>query len=256
MKIYDTHSHTNIDPLINQYEFICEQCIKNNIYFNIVGTNYNDSLIAIDQAKKCKNAKAIIGIHPSEKSDFSLIGKIEKLIFGNKNVICAIGETGLDYHYENIDFEKQKKSFINHIELSKKTLLPLVIHVRDAHDDCIEIIKRYKAANQKIVIHCFTGDLYNLKAYLEMNCYISISGIVTFKNSNSLRDLIKHIPLNRLLIETDSPWLAPEPNRGKVNSPLNVKFVLEKIALTLNMDIEELSKQIFKNSLDFFNYFE
>lgn len=255
-RFYDTHAHTNMPPLLERSEEIIAGCKKQEIMFNVVGTNLEDSNVAIDQAKNHDNVKAIIGIHPSEVCNLDLkdtISKIENLYLNNKKSVVAFGETGLDYHYDNTDKAKQKDFFIEHIKLSNKFNIPLVVHVRDAHDDCLKILDEFVEYSDMVLIHCFSSDVDLVKKYVERNYYISIPGIITFKKAFILHEAIKHIPLEKLLIETDCPWLSPEPNRGKINSPLNIVYIAKDIANKLNYSEQEMENILMTNSNHFFD---
>ncbi len=251
MKLYDTHCHLCCSPLLEKADEIINECIKQNILINNVGVDLKTSKICVEQANNYQNCYAIIGVHPSDVVDPNNEIKQIEMLCKNKRVV-GIGETGLDYHYSPYDKEKQIKSFINHINLSKKIKLPLVVHTRDAAEDTYKILKE-NAKNQKILIHCFSGNKNELMNYLSIGCYISISGIITFKKSNELREMIHLIPKDKLLIETDSPYLAPVPYRGKECMPYYVRETFQMIQRELQIDETTLSTQIFKNSIHFFD---
>lgn len=258
MKYIDTHTHTNCLELIEEYDNIIADIEKIDMFINIVGNNLDDSKLAIDQSYKSKNAFCTIGIHPNEfRSDDNLDGvikQLEHLYLSNPDKIKAIGEIGLDYHFNpSIDrIQLQKEWFEKQIQLAIKLNLPVVMHVRDAHNDAIEIISKY--FNQTtFVVHCFCGDINDVKKYNELNCYISISGNITFKNNDSLRLALSEIPLNRLLTETDAPWLAPVPYRGKTNFPQYVIKTNEYISSLLGIEISDLLHILVNNAINCFN---
>jgi TatD DNase family protein len=205
-KYYDVHTHINYDPLISQADSIAKSCLEKGIVFNNIGTNLVTSQLAIEQANKYENVYACIGIHPNDVNDLdfdSTFSKLEMMIRNNKKIV-SIGETGLDYHYQPFDKSKQTVFFIGHIKLARKYNLPLMVHIRDAHDDAYHILKEY-ATNMKVIIHCFSGDSVLAKKYTDLGFYLSIPGVITFKNANELRQAIKVTPLNLLLSETDAP---------------------------------------------------
>ena len=171
-----------------------------------------------------------IGIHPHESND-NLISsdKIIK-IFNENPKIIGIGETGLDFFYNNSDKDKQIDSFKEHIKASIATNSPLIIHSRNAEDDTFDILNEYKNENLKILMHCFTGSKYFAEKLLDLNAFFSASGIITFKNSTDLQDTFRFLPLDKILIETDSPFLAPVPNRGKKNEPSFIDYTATKMA--------------------------
>ena len=179
-----------------------------------------------------------IGIHPHETDNNEIsVDEIVKNFDENPKII-GIGETGLDFYYNNSDKEKQIKSFKKHIEASIKTNSPLIIHSRNAEDETFEILNQYHDKKLKILMHCFTGSKNFAERLLKLNAFFSASGIITFKNSLDLQETFKFLPLDKILIETDSPYLAPVPNRGKKNEPSFLSFTAKKLA-----DIKELTKQ-------------
>ena len=179
-----------------------------------------------------------IGIHPHETDNNEIsIDYIVKNFEENPKII-GIGETGLDFYYNNSDKEKQIKSFKKHIEASIKTNSPLIVHSRNAEDETFEILNKYQGEKLKILMHCFTGSKNFAKKLLKLNAFLSASGIITFKNSIDLQEIFKILPLEKILIETDSPYLAPVPNRGKKNEPSFLSYTAQKLA-----DIKDLSKQ-------------
>ena len=165
--------------------------------------------------------------------------------------IIGFGETGLDYFYKRSEKRDQIFSFEKHIEFAISEKVPVIIHTRDADEDTISIIKKYYNRT-KFLIHCFTGSLEFAKNLLNLECLISFSGIITFKNSNELRNVVKYVPLERMLIETDSPYLSPDPLRGKSNEPANVKIVGENIAKIKEISFEEVAKLTTENFKNFF----
>ena len=170
------------------------------------------------------------GIHPHD-ADKYLISKlkiIENAKYSKK--IIGIGETGLDFYYNNSDKKNQIKSFINHIEACLEVNLPLIVHSRNAEEDTFDILNNFKNTNLKILMHCFTGSYEFAKKLLNFDSYFSASGIITFKNSSDLRNTFAYIPNEKIIIETDSPFLAPVPMRGKKNEPSFIKYTLDKLA--------------------------
>ena len=250
--LYDVHTHTNMSPMINELDNIVAICKDRNIIWNAVGTNVEDSTITVEQAHKYKGQiYATVGIHPDNCKDINDIQKLEDLYLNNKDVVVAWGEIGLDYHYENYDKEKQILFFKKQLEIVNKYNLPVCIHVRQAEEDCFEILKMVKNPS-KVWIHCFAMGPDWAKKYVDAGYMISIPGIVTFKNAKALHEAIKVIPLDKMMVETDGPWLSPEPYRGKTNYPHYVQFVMENIANRLEMPKEELSKKLTANAVNFF----
>ena len=249
MKYYiDTHCHLNIEPYINDLSNYVNEIEQDMKFLNIVGTTLKDSTKAIEIANLRENFFAIVGIHPNEVTNHTErdVELIEKLYLENKDKIIAIGETGLDFYYGINDYNEQLFFLNKQFDLAIKYDLTLILHVREAHKETQEFLKAKKNL-PRIVIHCFTGNLNDAQEYIKLGCYISFSGIITFKNANELREIIKHVPLELLLTETDSPFLTPVPFRGKTNLPNYVKYVNETIAKIRNMDIQKLNECLYKN---------
>jgi TatD DNase family protein len=208
MKYFDVHTHTNYNPLDSQAKEIALECLEKNIFYVDIGTNVDTSAIAVKHAQDFSNVYASVGIHPSDikKVDIeTAMGEIDNLLveYRTKKIV-AVGETGLDYHYEGFDKDAQASVFIKHINLAKKYNLPLMVHIRDAHEDAIKILKEH-AAGLKVIIHCFTGNVDLVKRYIELGYFISINGVITFKNTNELKNAIREIPITQILSETDAP---------------------------------------------------
>jgi len=250
--IIDSHCHLDYEPLIDNINQVLLNAKNNNVANLLtIGTSLESSKKVLDIVNKYPNVYGAIGIHPNSTS-----GNLEKLddilVLKKKNKkIIAFGETGLDYFYKHSEKSDQILAFEKHIEFSIVENVPVIIHTRDAEDDTISIIKKYYKKT-KFLIHCFTGQLNFAKDLLNLGCLISFSGIITFKKSNDLRDVVKYVPLERMLIETDSPYLSPDPFRGKSNEPANVKIVAENVALIKEVSFEEVCNLTTKNFKNFF----
>ena len=237
----DSHCHLDHEPLFSNLEDIILRSKKIGIKKILTICTTLESFIKIKEiVKKDEMIFGTFGIHPHEaKSNKVTTELIINEISNNKKII-GIGETGLDFYYNHSDQTDQIESFEKHINAAIKLNIPLIIHSRNAEDKTIEIFNRYKNKNLKILMHCFTGSKQFAKKLIDFNAYFSASGIVTFKNSVELQETFKFIPSHRLLIETDSPYLSPEPNRGKKNEPSFIKFTAEKLALIKDIPIKEL----------------
>ena len=238
----DSHCHLDHESLFTNLSEIISRSKRNGIEKLLTICTTIDSY---KNVLKIVDTDAIVfgtfGIHPHETKNNNITQKeIVSNIRLNKKVV-GVGETGLDFYYNNSDKETQIFSFKKHIEASIELNLPLIVHSRNAEDETYKILKIYKNSDLKILMHCFTGSYEFAKKLMEFNSYFSASGIITFKNSLELQNTFKKIPLEKMMIETDSPFLAPVPMRGKCNEPSFVKFVLEKLA-----QIKELSE----NKLD------
>lgn len=209
-----------------------------------------DEVIGV--AERYSHVYATVGTHPLyEKSQEPT--KEALLDYAKHPKVIGIGETGLDHYYCDKDNTWQMRRFITHIEAAKESGLPLIIHTRDARKETIDTLREYGQGKVKGVLHCFTESLEMALAGVELGFYVSISGIVTFRSAKELRTVVEALPLERLLIETDAPWLAPVPHRGKENEPKYVVDVAKKIAEIKNVDVEEVAKITTQN---FFNLFD
>tara|TARA_B100001758_G_scaffold215596_1_gene201373 strand:- start:105 stop:866 length:762 start_codon:yes stop_codon:yes gene_type:complete len=234
----DSHCHLDHEPLFSDLSNIIKRSKDVGIEKLLTISTSFDSFSKIKEiVKQDEIIYGTIGIHPHE-SEKDII-KLDEIIknFQENDKIIGIGETGLDFYYNNSDKEKQISSFIRHIEASIKTNAPLIIHSRNAEKETYDILNDYKDKNLKILMHCFTGSKKFSEKLLMLNAYFSASGIITFKNANELQDTFKSLPLDKILIETDSPFLAPVPNRGKKNEPSFIDFTATKLA-----EIKEISK--------------
>ena len=253
--IVDSHCHLDYPSLYNQLDDVIQRAERNNIkkLLTICTTLESFDKIKII-IKKYNLIYGTFGIHPHEtekhqKIDSKYIVNIKK----NNSKVIGVGETGLDYYYNHSDKKIQKKSFIEHIHSAKELNIPIIVHSRDAEHDTFEIIKTAKKNSKlKVLIHCFTGTKDFAKKLLDIGCYISISGIVTFKNSTELSDTASYIPLDRLLVETDSPYLAPSPLRGKANEPSFIVHTIAKLSKIKNVSSEIIEEKTTKNFKELF----
>ena len=212
-----------------------------------------------DITRKYKNVWCTTGIHPnnvptniSDDKFTSIIKQLEENI--SKPKVVGLGETGLDYFRNSENKLNQIKIFEGHLQISSLTNNPVIVHTRNAEQDTINTLKDFfKKKHVKGLIHCFTSTKQMAEAALDIGFYISISGVITFKNANDLVDIVKYIPLDKLLVETDSPYLAPVPNRGKRNEPSNTKFTLEKLAEIKNTSVENMAKITTNNFFSLFS---
>ena len=218
-----------------------------------ISSGLSSSVNTLDIARLNENIYAAVGIHPhnAETAEQDVMAQIDSLL--TEPEVVAVGETGLDYFYMNSDKEQQTKALVEHLHLGKKHGLPVVIHVREADQDLSDILKSVDISSRTGVIHCFTGDYAQAREYLELGFYISFSGIVTFKKSEEIRDAAKNIPEDRILVETDSPYLAPVPHRGKTNEPSNVRFVAETVAEVRGKPLEEIARITRENTMRLFD---
>lgn len=245
--IIDTHCHVidleydNIDEIINRF--------KDNIMI-ISGYDSISNRNVVDIVKKYKNVYGTLGFHPSEVDKFSEeeFNYIKNNI--NNSKIVGIGEIGLDYHYGSNDKEKQIKMFKSLLDLAQSENISVVIHTRDAAQDTMNILKNYKL---KVDIHCFGYSLEIAKECIKRGYRLGIGGVLTFKNSKKLVEIVSNIPIENILLETDSPYLTPEPFRGKKNEPFYLSYVIDKISEIKKISIDEIKKITTKNAKEQFD---
>ncbi len=244
----DSHCHLDQEPLFKDIENIIKRSKAAGVKKILtICTTLESFENIVDLTKKDEIIYGTFGIHPHETKNNSVTSDKIKEEISKHSKIIGIGETGLDFYYNHSDKNKQIESFKEHIKAAKQLNVPLIIHSRNAEGEMFDILNEYKNDNLKILMHCFTGSKKFANKLLEINAYFSASGIITFKNSVELQDTFKYLPLDRLLIETDSPYLAPVPNRGKKNEPSFVKFTAEKLANLKNISIDELIEHTSKN---------
>lgn len=244
----DTHCHLNYDDYNNLEEVINK--MKDNIII-ISGCNSKTNHEVIELCNKYDNIYGTLGIHPEEVENATEedLNYIENNL--NNPKIVAIGEIGLDYYWTKENKELQKEWFIKQIELAKKHNKGVVVHSRDSIQDTYEILKNSKIS--KMDIHCYSSSLEMAHEFIKLGARLGIGGVVTFKNSEKLKEVVKNINLKYLLLETDSPYLSPEPYRGKQNEPFNVYFVAEKIAELKGISVEEVLKETTNNAIEQFD---
>ena len=239
---FDTHAHVNDRQFDEDREAFLQSLSENSIYaFTEVAYDIKSSYAAVSLAEKHDRVYAAVGVHPADvdgliDDDMDILRELCK-----RDKVVALGEIGLDYHYDdNPPREIQLEWFEKQINTAMEINMPIIVHSREAMEDTINTLKS-TGANDGI-IHCYSGSVESAKILLDMGFYISIAGPVTFKNARGLLDVAKYIPTDRLLIETDSPYMAPEPNRGKRNCPVYVRYVCERIAALRKMQVEELAE--------------
>lgn len=220
-------------------------------HFLCVCVSVKDFPAMLETIRPFANVSASCGVHPLHQEDACSYAELLQVASSEK--VVAIGETGLDYFYSADTQEVQLRSFVDHIKVANKLNKPLIIHTRDARIDTLTLLKKHKLASTRGVLHCFTENWEMAQAAIELGMYISISGIVTFKTAIELQEVVKKIPLEFLLIETDSPWLAPVPYRGKPNQPGYVREVGEFIADLKGVSVDELARVTTQNFYNLFN---
>ena len=250
----DSHCHLNFESIKNNFLTIIDNAKKNNITSVLsINTDPDEFKTHYNLIKNYKSIFLSYGLHPENVTDKKLLTRNLISKYSKIDKVIGIGETGLDFYHSTKYKKEQYRVFEEHIEASIETGLPLIIHQRNSENEIMDILNSYhKNNNLKVVFHCFTGTSNLKKFCLERNYLLSLSGIVTFKNANELRDTIKDVPISSILIETDSPFLSPAPFRGKLNEPSYVRFIAEYLSKFFKIPI----KKIIKNTDDnFYNLF-
>ena len=248
---FDSHCHLDridLDGFNNDFDTLLQTISDGGVTRLVcIGVDL-DSFASMQQLiQPYEQVFCSAGVHPdyAETTEPS-VERLCELAEGSK--VVAIGETGLDYFHQSGDLDWQRKRFVTHIEAARSCRLPLIVHTRNARQDTLDLLRRHKAAEVGGVLHCFTEDWEMARAAIDLGFYISISGIVTFTQAQNVRDMAQQIPLERLLIETDSPWLSPAPYRGKVNHPGRVGLVAEKLAEIRGETLETLASVTYQNA--------
>ncbi|EEB36571.1 hydrolase, TatD family [Anaerococcus hydrogenalis DSM 7454] len=252
MKLIDSHAHLTSDNFNEDRSFLIKDL--SNFAVNCViipSSNLENSYKAVELSESFDNLYAQVGFHPEniESFDETSIEKLENLAKNPK--VVAIGEIGLDYYWKDDNKAEQKDVFIKQLDLAKKLNLPVVVHSRDSIDDCLEILKAYPEL--KVQIHCFAYSYMHLMECMKRGYYISIGGVVTFKNAENEKNAAINVDLDKLMLETDSPYLSPEPYRGRRNDPRKIVEVAREIANLRGMKLSKIAKRTSKNAKEFFN---
>ncbi|HEY8363912.1 MAG TPA: TatD family hydrolase [Tissierellaceae bacterium] len=253
MLLIDSHAHLDDERFDKDRDELIRSLESNGIELVInVGADLKSSIASVSLAEKYPNIYAAVGVHPHDVKDMdeSTLEIIKSL--AKRDKVVAIGEIGLDYYYDNSPREDQRKWFKRQLELAKELGLPVIIHSRDAQQETFDIIKEAQDGRLRGVMHCYSGSKEMANEYIKLGFYISIAGPVTFKNARVVKEVAKEVPLDKLLVETDSPYLAPEPHRGKRNEPIFVKFVAGTIAEIKGISFEELAKATNRNTKELF----
>lgn len=252
----DSHVHLNDAKFDYDRENLIENLKEHGLdrVYNI-GADLESSIASVELADKYEIIKAVIGVHPHAASEYNQEVEDKLIELAKNENVRAIGEIGLDYYYDNSPRDVQVQVFKKQIELANKLKLPIVVHSREAAKETFDIISSYKEKYKdlKFLIHCFSQSVEMMREYVKMSCYIALGGVVTFKNSKVPKEVAKEVPLENLLLETDCPYLAPEPMRGKRNEPMFIKYSAQKIAEIRGISLEELLKATDENTRRFYN---
>jgi len=270
--LIDSHAHVNFNAYKNDSDEVIKRCLENGVWMINVGSEYKTSQRAVEFANKySEGVYAAIGLHPihlSYQEIDAVVDNNEKIEFktateefdfekykelAQDKKVVAIGETGFDFYREAAPKEIQEKTLLAHIKLAEELDKPIIFHCREANDDLINLLDDWLKQGRKVkgVIHCFSGGLKEAEKYLDMGFYLGFNGIITF--SRAYDEVVKNMPIERLIIETDCPYLTPEPFRGKRNEPLYVKYVAQKIADLRNINFDEVAEITVANTKKLFN---
>lgn len=252
MEFIDAHGHID-DP---RYENV-DEIVKNAVDANVVSmicssSDLESSCHAVELSKKYPNVFANVGIHPECVNDLDLqdLENVEKLAKEKK--VVAIGEIGLDYHTSKDFAQKQKEFFVKQIEIANKLNLPIVVHTRDAMGDTIEILKQ-NPPRKPSLMHCYNGSLESAQILMKLGFSFSVGGIVTFKNAKNVAEVVSNLPIEKILLETDCPYLSPDPHRGKRNEPAYIVYTADRISKLKGVSLEEVARITTENSKRLFN---
>src|SRR6056297_727247 len=254
MKLIDSHAHLDFDKFDKEREEVIKRAEDNGIINIInVGSSLSSSHRSLKLSQYYEMIYAVVGVHPHEAKnlDKNALQVLKDLAKADK--VVGIGEIGLDFYYDNSPRDIQREAFRKQLRLAKEINLPVVIHSREADQDTIKILKEEKMNNHNILLHSYTGGKEMAEKALEMGFYFSAGGIVTFNSAQELKNIMQRVPLNRILLETDSPYLAPAPHRGKRNEPMYVKEVAKYLASLKNTTFEKVAETTTQNTKRFFN---
>ncbi len=251
--LIDSHAHIDDERFDKDRDKLIESLKKDGIDLIInVGADLQSSIKSVSLSEDYENIYAAVGVHPhsAKEMDDSTIEVLKSL--ANREKVVAIGEIGLDFYYDNSPRDIQRQRFVEQLNLAKKVDLPVIIHSRDAAGETFDILKEAQDGNLEGVLHCYSGSVEMALEYIKLGFYISLAGPVTFKNARVPKEVAKAVPLDRLLIETDSPYLTPEPYRGKRNEPLYVRHVAGTIAELRGIPFEEVANRTSENTKKLF----
>ena len=254
MNLIDSHAHLDDRRFDEDREEVIERAGQDGVTQIInIGCDLASSKRSVELAAKYACIYATAGVHPHDAKDVppDYLEQLRKLLQQPKTV--AVGEIGLDYYYDHSPRQVQKEVFIQQLNLAKEVQLPVVIHLRDAYGDFLEIMKKERLGPVNGVMHCYSGSLEVAEECLNMGFYISFAGPVTFKNAGKLKEVARVVPLEKMLVETDCPYLTPVPHRGKRNEPAYVKHVAEQIAELKGITIAEMSRAVYQNTKELFS---
>ncbi|MBC8466408.1 MAG: TatD family hydrolase [Deltaproteobacteria bacterium] len=251
--LIDSHAHLNMNDFEKDRDHVLERAVKGSIVHIIsIGIDLDSSTNTLELARKYEYVSASVGVHPHNADDCDQSDLDKLAVMASAPEIVAWGEIGLDFFRGYSTPEAQPKIFRRQLGIARDLSLPVIIHDREAHEEVYSILKTMGKKERQGVIHCFSGDRDLAEAFMKLGYFISIPGTVTYKNASNIKDVASSIPLDRILVETDSPFLAPVPKRGKRNEPFNVVFTAREIARLRNISFEEVALQTSENARSLF----
>lgn len=255
MKIFETHAHYDDTAFSEDRDFLLQQMHREGIEYIVnIGCSMETSKGITKLVRQYDFLYGTVGVHPEDAGSLTEPDMEELEELSRQEKILAIGEIGLDYHYDEPPRDIQKQWFVRQLDLAKRRQLPVVIHSRDAAKDTLDIMKAEHAGKTNGVIHCFSYGIEMAREYLNMGYYIGIGGVVTFKNGRKLKKVAEYVPLDSIVLETDAPYLAPVPFRGKRNCSLYLKYVAEELAQLKGISAEEVCAVTFENAKRLYNF--
>ena len=255
MELIDTHCHLTFEQLADDIEQVLARSVHAGLTaWLTVGTDQQHNRKVIELTDRFKNVYAAVGIHPHDAKDVTADTLIELKELAQNQKVVALGETGLDFHYNFSDPSDQKRAFAAQLKIAKELNLPVIIHCREAFDETMEILKQHGRELKGVVFHCFSGSAEQAKIVLDYGFYVSFTGVVTFKNAKTTREAAEIVPINRLMLETDCPYMSPEPMRKqKINEPALMVHTAKYLAELKQMDLTDFANAVTATSKSFFN---
>lgn len=249
MRIFDTHAHYDDRAFTEDMDGLLRDMHEKGVERIVnIGCSMKSSKKIAEMVKEYDFLYGTVGVHPDDVDNLTEQDMQVLIDLSKQDKILAIGEIGLDYHYDGIDKDSQKRWFVEQLNVAKQEKLPVVIHSRDAAKDTLDIMKAEHAGTTGGVIHCFSYGVEMAREYLNMGYYIGVGGVVTFKNGRKLKEVVEYTPLERIVLETDAPYLAPVPFRGKRNCSIYLQYVAEEIAAIKNVPVEQVYEMTFENA--------
>lgn len=257
ISVIDSHCHLDMEDYSDDLDPVIDRAFKHGVKGIVtIGIDLTSSLAAVQIARRYQAVRATVGVHPhdADSATDKVLTRLADLAGEAPHEVVGYGEIGLDYVKQYADPEIQRRVFIKQLRIAKELKLPVIIHDREAHDDCLAIIREEGPFDQGGIMHCFSGNIDFARKVMDCNFHISIPGIVTYKKAEQMQEVAAAIPGNRLLVETDGPFLTPVPYRGRRNEPLYTLYTIEKIAELRHTSIESIALQSTANACDLFNY--